>query len=524
MIPTSYRDLANPEILLTSKQKDMLDIYKQKLQQQKQSKEIRHKLAHNKQLKRGMTMDSIYSTTSKHPSNDDEDESTSEHHRKNPTSHHNDEERSINNDSLNHSLDKHGPLSITTKRTGDRRRRKRDHFTRKPYRMGTNRQRSYRMDEFESNVSHSSMSDDVLSEKTSTIQRENCDTQTQNGDNHVSGIFNNDIHVPFQQNVFEMSTHMETTGLPTSPFIPGTIPVVSSLSKTTTDNMDYDDKINTPPHGTVGINRQRSLPTLDVGLYNQELQNRLHTLGVQKDTQCQNDHGTTTDDAKNLREKELAYWKKKVSLEEEIAIKQAGMFLRLLSNVMETFTNAVGFKFLKINGLSTQIEHALKSGSFDLSIKHYITNPGTLQLLQNPIASFITSFGHVIIRTHLANIKREREAANTTVKSVSIPAFDLHRTSTPKSTTGDQQHDNDVITPSLVNSHYMNTIDNKPSTRPAFSVPINKNVHSNIGTQLNNQLSSIQPMIQTMHSMMEKNQAEDKLEELDTLYRREFED
>ena len=108
-----------------------------------------------------------------------------------------------------------------------------------------------------------------------------------------------------------------------------------------------------------------------------------------------------------IRSQELRYWRKRVSLEEEAAVKQAGMLLSLLSSFAESFTNGIGFTTIRTQGLSDAIQGALEAGDFDLAIKSYCVSPQALHLLKNPVTSFLTSFGHVVLRTHIENVKRE---------------------------------------------------------------------------------------------------------------------
>jgi hypothetical protein len=132
-------------------------------------------------------------------------------------------------------------------------------------------------------------------------------------------------------------------------------------------------------------------------LYEDDLDSRMQNLGIDK----QQDE--------SIRTQELRYWRKKVSLEEEAAVKQAGMLLSLLSSFVESFTNAIGFTTIRTQGLSEAIQTALESGDFDLAIKTYCVSPQALNMLKNPATSFMTSFGHVLLRTHIANVKRELE-------------------------------------------------------------------------------------------------------------------
>lgn len=111
--------------------------------------------------------------------------------------------------------------------------------------------------------------------------------------------------------------------------------------------------------------------------------------------------------SKSIRAKELQYWRKRVTMEEEAAVKQAGMLLSLLSAFVESFTNAIGFKTIRTQGLSDAIQQALENGDFDLAIKSYCVSPQALDMLKNPMMSFMTSFGHVVLRTHIDNVKKE---------------------------------------------------------------------------------------------------------------------
>jgi hypothetical protein len=132
-------------------------------------------------------------------------------------------------------------------------------------------------------------------------------------------------------------------------------------------------------------------------LYKDELESRMQDMGMGKQPD------------ESIRTQELRYWRKKVSLEEEAAVKQAGMLLSLLSSFVESFTNAIGFTTIRTKGLSEAIQTALESGDFDLAIKSYCVSPQALSMLKNPVTSFMTSFGHVLLRTHIENVRRELE-------------------------------------------------------------------------------------------------------------------
>jgi len=130
-------------------------------------------------------------------------------------------------------------------------------------------------------------------------------------------------------------------------------------------------------------------------LYEDELDSRMAQLGL------------SSDGKESTRTQELRYWRKKVGMEEEAAVKQAGMLLSLLSSFVESFTTAVGFTTIRTQGLSEAIQTALEAGDFDLAIKSYCVSPDALEMLKNPAMSFMTSFGHIVLRTHIDNVKRE---------------------------------------------------------------------------------------------------------------------
>ena len=147
---------------------------------------------------------------------------------------------------------------------------------------------------------------------------------------------------------------------------------------------------------------QRDTESSEDPLYENELNARLREMNHD------NPIGTKST---TVREREMEYWRKKVSLEEEVAIKQAGMALSLLSNVIETVCNATGFKKIDMRGLSSHLDKALRTGAFDTAIKSYCASPSTVKLLQNPLSSFATSFVYVILQTHLDNVSTVSQSA-----------------------------------------------------------------------------------------------------------------
>ena len=110
------------------------------------------------------------------------------------------------------------------------------------------------------------------------------------------------------------------------------------------------------------------------------------------------------------RRDELRYYRKKASLEEEVAITQAATLLDLMSTFVENLSSSVGFDAVKLGGLANNIQKALEEGSFDLALKSYVSKPELMNLLQNPMLSFASTFTKVVLRTHAENVKSELES------------------------------------------------------------------------------------------------------------------
>jgi hypothetical protein len=201
-------------------------------------------------------------------------------------------------------------------------------------------------------------------------------------------------------------------------------------------------------------------------IYEDELDSRMEDLGIGK----QQDE--------SIRTQELRYWRKKVSLEEEAAVKQAGMLLSLLSSFVESFTNAIGFTTIRTQGLSEAIQSALESGDFDLAIKSYCVSPQALNMLKNPVTSFLTSFGHVLLRTHIENVKREIEEG--------IERFKQKQHTVPTT----------YAPPVTMPWDTRKVTDSSGTTRPAFKV--HTEPMSSIGDTFRTQVSSIGPVLNAM--------------------------
>lgn len=218
---------------------------------------------------------------------------------------------------------------------------------------------------------------------------------------------------------------------------------------------DSDPPSSAPPPAGADIGRR---------LYEDELKARMSDLGIDD----------TMDDS--IRTQELRYWRKKVSLEEEAAVKQAGMLLTMLSSFLESFTSAVGFKTIRTQGLSDAIQTALEAGDFDLAIKSYCISPQAISMLKNPITSFMTSFGHVVLRTHIENMKKE--LAQGVKRYNRTPPTHVHDDGTTTET-------------------------NSATTRPSFAV--NTPSAPTLASVFRQKVTQIAPVLTVMKSVMTNN-------------------
>jgi hypothetical protein len=220
------------------------------------------------------------------------------------------------------------------------------------------------------------------------------------------------IETPLKNTTPKKKDNVSTLSSPKS-FISDNISDISSMNdeEYNDDILPTMEKIET----NTDIKRKQQSDVQTDPLYISELSDRLSRMNMNSKSNSNMNYGnhdkTPSVINNDAHVREMEYWRKKVSLEEEAAMKQAGMFLTLLSNLMESLTSAVGFKHIKIDGLSTHVETALETGAFDLAIKNYCSNPSTLYLLQSPTSSFVTSFAHIVLRTHLGNVQRERKEA-----------------------------------------------------------------------------------------------------------------
>ena len=217
-------------------------------------------------------------------------------------------------------------------------------------------------------------------------------------------------------------------------------------------------------------------------MYEDDLDSRMQDLGIKKNT-----------DDESIRTQELRYWRKKVSLEEEAAVKQAGMLLSLLSSFVESFTNAIGFTVVRTQGLSEAIQTALEAGDFDLAIKSYCVSPQALNMLKNPVTSFMTSFGHVLLRTHIENVKRELKEGidRFNPKQTTVPHRPTRARVPPSAT---EQRPTKVVADHLSTPwDTRHVVDTTGNTRPIFKV--DTKATPCIADSFRTQVSSMGPML-----------------------------
>ena len=239
------------------------------------------------------------------------------------------------------------------------------------------------------------------------------------------------------------------------------------------------------PRVSVGLNQQ----DIDIqqernAIYEDELKARMHDLGMSSPQASNYQQGS--------RHEELSYWRKRISLEEEAAVKQAGMLLSLLSSFVESFTNAVGFTTIKTQGLSEAIQDALENGDFDLAIKSYCVNPHAMSMLKNPVTSFMTSFGHVVLRTHIANVKRELQEGIDSYKRRKQEEHRREEAAANMMNNASTNQQNNIPW----NVPLSNITDQDGNTRPRFELPASSSSSStDIGNSFRNQMNKITPVI-----------------------------
>lgn len=213
-----------------------------------------------------------------------------------------------------------------------------------------------------------------------------------------------------------------------------------------------------------------------------------------------------TDD--ETRRTELAYWRRKVTLEEESAVKQAGMLLSMLSGIVETISGLFPNNFIKTKGLSEQVEKALEGGEFDLCIKDYCVSPGAIKMLRNPIMSFITSFLYIVLKTHVQHIRQTRTHSHSSKDDHKKQSNDhkkqskkhkhrrhVSQTSSDSSSSTAQSSDDGTAR----SDRRRSTL---PVSRTAFKA--NRDKSMEFGTVFVQQLSSLAPIMGTLHRVMER--------------------
>lgn len=138
-------------------------------------------------------------------------------------------------------------------------------------------------------------------------------------------------------------------------------------------------------------------------LYKDEIEHKLREMGVKKKSSVDEDCEFET------KRKELQYWRKKISLNEQHAINQASHWIVIGSNLLETLANSIGFNAIRTSHLGDNMQEAIDNGDMDIALRAYATHPKTIEILQHPAASFGISFVSVVAKTHSQNIKKEKE-------------------------------------------------------------------------------------------------------------------
>ncbi len=147
--------------------------------------------------------------------------------------------------------------------------------------------------------------------------------------------------------------------------------------------------------------------------------------------------------------------------------------LVLMANGIESANSAFGCRAIKTKGLSDDVEAAVEAGEFDTSIKAFAITPAALQIINNPITSFGTTFGSILLQTHLRNLKEEAVLAKSVRTQFTNPSINP-TTNSSTSPTANNPHNNPSANP-LVNQSNptLNTSDpaqnliNPNNTNPA---------------------------------------------------------
>jgi hypothetical protein len=159
--------------------------------------------------------------------------------------------------------------------------------------------------------------------------------------------------------------------------------------------------------------RENKHENTDVERRLRELQEKMEMLTLPKtsllidDLSSRTKPNTTTS---QLKQTEMEFWRKKANDDEHATIRRAGVIVVLVANAIESVNNALGCKAIKTTGLSDEVEASIEAGEFDTCIKSLAITPGAIAVINNPVASFATTFGSIVLSTHMKNLKKE--AAN----------------------------------------------------------------------------------------------------------------
>ena len=139
----------------------------------------------------------------------------------------------------------------------------------------------------------------------------------------------------------------------------------------------------------LGVNRGKSEKYKSY--IEQELRHRLRQVGETSDVEGDDD----------LRKKELRYWRKHMSLEDEELANSFSTFVNLISTIIETFVSDVmGIHVFETKGLAASVEKAVESGRFRSAIRHFC-NSGGSSVMANPITNALITFSSIALKNHL---------------------------------------------------------------------------------------------------------------------------
>lgn len=173
------------------------------------------------------------------------------------------------------------------------------------------------------------------------------------------------------------------------------------------DSKDQSDDNEQNTHTTNKIDENDMQQDKEYGggcyerLYQNELENRILQM-EHKQEEHQKEVQRQYENYSKL-EKELEYYRKKATLEQKTCITQSGLSLILFANLMESITNMLNMDCLNMENLSTNVREGVENGDFDLFLKSISNHPTTMNVIHNPMTSFIIVFGGIVMKTHLSN-------------------------------------------------------------------------------------------------------------------------